>query len=76
MFEETDSVFNSPSHFPQTYLTNPSKLRIYIPLQIPSLITETLIVLASLYDGIISSVFEKEDPLPLLKRICISVFLY
>jgi hypothetical protein len=37
MFEETDSVF------PQTFRTNPSKLRIYL-CKIPTVITETFIV--------------------------------
>jgi hypothetical protein len=40
MFEGTDSVFNT--EFPQTFLTNPSKLRIYL-CKIPAVITETLI---------------------------------
>jgi hypothetical protein len=42
MFEETDSVLNIISQFPQIFLTN-SKLRIYV-CKIPTVITETLIV--------------------------------
>ena len=39
MFEETDLVFNT-SHFPQTFLTNPSKVRIYL-CKIATVVTET-----------------------------------
>jgi hypothetical protein len=39
MFEETDLVFNT-SHFPQTFLTNPSKLRIYLVCKIATVITD------------------------------------
>jgi hypothetical protein len=42
MFERTDSVLTL-GQFPQTFLTNPSKLRIYI-CKILTVITGTLIV--------------------------------
>ena len=38
------------SQFPQTFLTNPSKLRIY-PCKIPTVITESLIVYTWLKQG-------------------------
>ena len=49
MFEGTvlDSVFNT--EFPQTFLTNPSKLTIF-RCRIPTVITETLIVSIRLED--------------------------
>jgi hypothetical protein len=40
MFEETDLVFNT-SHFPQIFLTNPSKVRIYLVCKIATVVTET-----------------------------------
>jgi hypothetical protein len=43
MFQGTASVLEHITHSPQTFLTNPSKLRIY-PCKIPAVITETLIV--------------------------------
>jgi hypothetical protein len=44
MFEETDLVLIlTPSQFHQTFLTNSSKLRIYLG-KVPTVITETLIV--------------------------------
>ena len=46
MFEGTDSVSNI-SQLPQRFLTNPSKLRIYL-CKIPTVVTETLIVYTSL----------------------------
>ena len=52
MFEGTDSVFNTYSQFPQTFLTNPSKLRIYL-CKIRTVITEILIVLTSLKQAIV-----------------------
>ena len=42
MFEATDSSLTL-DQFSQTFLTNPSKLKIY-PCKIPTVITETLIV--------------------------------
>jgi hypothetical protein len=42
MFEGTDWVFNAKL-VPETFLANPSKLRIYL-CKIPTVITETLIV--------------------------------
>jgi hypothetical protein len=44
MFEETDSVLNDESVSSKISVTNPSKLWIY-PCKIPTVITETLIVL-------------------------------
>jgi hypothetical protein len=41
MFEEL-TLCLTVSQFPETFLTNPSKLRIY-PCKIPTVITETLI---------------------------------
>jgi hypothetical protein len=42
IFEETDSLFNTKS-VPSTFLTDPTKLRIYLYAK-PTVITETLIV--------------------------------
>ena len=42
MFEGTDTGYAIVSQFPQTFLTNPSKLRIYL-CEIPTVITETVI---------------------------------
>ena len=42
MFEETDLVLKL-RQFSHTFLTNPSKLRVY-PCKIPTVITEALIV--------------------------------
>ena len=42
VFEATDSVLNTES-VPSTFLTDPSKLRIYL-CKIPTVITETLTV--------------------------------
>ena len=44
MFERTDLVFNTYSQFPQTFLTNHSKCRIYDGVIFRDGVTETLIL--------------------------------
>ena len=53
MFEEPDLVFNTSWQFPQTVLTNPLKLRIYL-CKILTVITESTVNQILLADSIVN----------------------